>query len=199
MEEDVVVRNGKAYGKVPRSVVHRNGTLHFCVHLLAVAGTRVFLQRRASARARNANKWTSTVSGHINAQDAAQGHELSLNDHVAMKALEHETREELALDLDVHRAKYVGQVPALSKSHSETCNCLAYVFVLEVMDLPPVNTPEVREIRAFELSHISEALDSGLGLPSANGVFGFADNFEPVFRCFANALTITPLRAIARY
>ena len=197
MAEHVIIRTNHGYETALRSAVHRDGRLHFCVHLLAVCNTKLFLQLRSAERQRNANKWTSTVSGHITADDAAVKQELTVDIGSGLAALDHETREELGFPLDVkHRATYVGQVEVLSRSDSEICNSIALVFTINVAELPAIKTTEVREVRGFELSQVSEAISSAIGLPSASGErFGFADNFEPVFRCLLNARSDASIRA----
>jgi len=176
-----------------RATVHRRGLQHYCVHLLCVRRDTVYLQRRAANRHRNANAWTSTVSGHISADDAAETSRAMpkiLIDRAAIHALLHEYAEELGTplpdDIDVQR---VAEVPSVSRGDGEICNCTALVFVAAVRQMAWKPTLEVQEVCAFSIRQIEFALQRGLGLSGTDGVVHpFADNFAPVFNVALAAL-----------
>ena len=188
MPERVVVGASGVFEARDRDSVHAAGTWHYCVHLFAVKDDRVYLQRRAKTRPRNPDRWTSTVSGHITAEDASFKQRLMINQHAALVALDHETREELRTSLDVHRsAKYLGEVNATSEGGGETCNCTTFVFKIEVEDLPFSPTNEVIEVADFPVATITAGL-AGTGLIGSDGnEHRFADNFASVFQRLLNA------------
>jgi len=186
MVERVVTGSGGNFAAVDRAQVHRDGAWHWCVHLLATNGHRVYLQRRAEDRPRNPNRWTSTVSGHITAEDATDQQKLIANQHAALVALTHEVLEELRVKWDVHRdARYLGDVDVTSSGGGETCNCHTMVFLIEVGEFNFEPTGEVAEVVAFNVDDVARALRARRGLPAADGdEHEFADNFAPVFDRF---------------
>lgn len=187
MGERVVIGSDGHFASADREQVHRDGTWHWCVHLLATNGTCVYLQRRALHLARNPDRWESTAAGHITAEDATDQQPITANQHAAQVALMHEVREELRVTWDVHRAHYLGEVSATGIGGGETCNCRTMVFRLEVGDAIFTPTPEVAEVRSFEIEEVAQALREGRGLPAADGrERQFANNFAPVFERFAS-------------
>jgi len=187
MGERVVTGSDSHFAAADREQVHRDGTWHWCVHLLATNGGRVYLQRRATDRTRNPDRWTSTASGHITAEDATDQQVITANQHAALVALMHEVREELRVKWDVHRAHYLGEVNVTSIGGGETCNCRTMVFRLEVPDTKFSPTIEVAEVKAFDLAEIVQALREDRGLPAKDErVREFADNFAPVFDRFVS-------------
>lgn len=181
---------------VDREVAHRTGLLHFCVHLLCTMRESVYLQRRAASRRRNANAWTSTVSGHVTAEDAAGTSFAApaiVLEIAATRALRHEFCEELGAAVpEVWQLNTLGDVPSLSQGNGETCNCRARVFAAAVHSVSWRPTREVQELRAFDISHVRQALESGSGLPGNDGeLHPFADNFAPVFRLFVAKISGT--------
>ncbi|MBV8898429.1 MAG: hypothetical protein JO051_18075 [Acidobacteriaceae bacterium] len=185
MGERVVVGSNGNFAAAEREQVHRDGTWHWCVHLLATSGDHVYLQRRAADRPRNPDSWTSTASGHITAEDASDQQAITANQHAALVALMHEVREELRVKWDVHRAHYLGQVNVTSGGGGETCRCQTMVFRLEAPDSDFSSTVEVAEVKAFAITEIAQALREQRGLPAADGhERPFADNFAPIFELF---------------
>lgn len=185
MGERVVVGSAGRFASAEREQVHRDGTWHWCVHLLATNGNLVYLQRRALDRARNPDCWESTAAGHITAEDATDQQPITINVHAAHVALMHEVREELRVTWDVARADYLGDVSPRSIGGGEICNCHTMVFRLEVGNMSFSPTPEVAEVKAFEITEVAQALHDGRGLPAADGnERQFADNFASVFARF---------------
>jgi len=65
---DVVDASDRVIGSAPRSEIHARGLLHRAVHLwLYDPAGRILLQRRSLTKDREPGKWTSSVSGHVNA------------------------------------------------------------------------------------------------------------------------------------
>ncbi|MCX6936202.1 MAG: NUDIX domain-containing protein [Verrucomicrobia bacterium] len=65
---DLVDRNDRVVGSAPRSEIHASGLLHRAVHLwLFHDDGRLLLQRRSLTKDREPGRWTSSVSGHVNA------------------------------------------------------------------------------------------------------------------------------------
>jgi hypothetical protein len=134
---------------------------------------------------RNPDRWESTAAGHITAEDAADHQPIMVNQHAAQVALMHEVREELGVTWEVHRAHYLGEVSATSIGGGETCNCQSMVFRLEVGDMSFSPTPEVAEVKSFEIEEVAQALRDQRALPAADGnERQFADNFAAVFERF---------------
>jgi isopentenyldiphosphate isomerase len=187
MVERVVIGGDGDFASADREQVHRDGSWHWCVHLLATNGNRVYLQRRALDRARNADRWESTAAGHITAEDATDHQPITANQHAAQVALMHEVREELGVTWDVHRAHYLGEVSATIIGGGETCNCRTMVFRLEIGDTKFTPRPEVAEVKPFEIEEVAQALREQRGLAAADGIERqFADNFAPVFERFTS-------------
>lgn len=185
MGERVVVGRDGHFELADRDQVHRDGSWHWCVHLLATNGNRVYLQRRALGLARNPDRWESTAAGHITAEDATDRQPLTVNQHAGEVALMHEVREELGVTWDIHRVLYLGQVNATGTGGGETCNCRSMVFRLEVGPADFSPTPEVPEVKSFEIHEVAQALREGRGLPAADGSERqFANNFAPIFERF---------------
>lgn len=108
MAERVVIKVNGQFVPADRYEVHRDGTWHWCVHLLATSGGLVYLQRRAAHLARNPDRWESTVAGHITSEDAATDQALTINERAGQVALMHEVLEEVAVEWDLRRAQYLG-------------------------------------------------------------------------------------------
>ena len=65
---DIVDASDQVIGSAPRSEIHARGLLHRAVHLWLYDPTgRILLQRRSLSKDREPGKWTSSVSGHVNA------------------------------------------------------------------------------------------------------------------------------------
>ncbi len=65
---DIVDTSDRVIGSAPRSEIHARGLLHRAVHLwLHDPAGRILLQRRSLSKDREPGKWTSSVSGHVNA------------------------------------------------------------------------------------------------------------------------------------
>ena len=77
---DIVDASDRVIGSAPRSEIHARGLLHRAVHLwLHDPAGRILLQRRSLSKDREPGKWTSSVSGHVNAgeeYDAAMRREI---------------------------------------------------------------------------------------------------------------------------
>jgi isopentenyl-diphosphate delta-isomerase len=77
---DIVDDSDRVTGSAPRSEIHARGLLHRAVHLwLFNPAGRILLQRRSLSKDREPGKWTSSVSGHVNAgedYDAAMYREI---------------------------------------------------------------------------------------------------------------------------
>jgi len=77
---DVVDTSDRVTGSAPRSEIHARGLLHRAVHLwLYNPSGQILLQRRSLTKDREPGKWTSSVSGHVNAgeeYDAAMRREI---------------------------------------------------------------------------------------------------------------------------
>ena len=154
------------------------GEPHWCIHLLGLTGTKVYLQRRSGARARNPGAWTSTVSGHVSGADPLR----KKFDAMLGGALQRETREELGLVLDTRKARRLGEITVASRGGGEVCIGRTAVYSMDVAELPTVVTTEVNELCAFERAEIAAALAAGRGLRGSDGAeHPFADNFKPVF------------------
>ncbi|MBM4455122.1 MAG: NUDIX domain-containing protein [Verrucomicrobia bacterium] len=68
---DIVDASDRVVGSGPRSEIHARGQLHRAVHLwLYDPNGRILLQRRSLSKDREPGKWTSSVSGHVNAGEA---------------------------------------------------------------------------------------------------------------------------------
>jgi isopentenyl-diphosphate delta-isomerase type 1 len=87
---DIVNDNDEVIGRLPRSVVHRDGHRHRAVHVLVFdARGRVFLQKRSMAKDTYPGAWDSSSSGHLDSGE----------DYTA--AAERELREELGLTVSI--------------------------------------------------------------------------------------------------
>ena len=65
---DIVDASDRVTGSAPRSEIHARGLLHRAVHLwLHNNAGQILLQRRSLSKDREPGKWTSSVSGHVNA------------------------------------------------------------------------------------------------------------------------------------
>ena len=85
---DVVNERDEVIGAKPRSEVHRLGLLHRAVHVLVFNSRgEIFLQKRSMTKDREAGKWDSSSSGHV---DSGEDY-----DACAVREL----REELGLKL----------------------------------------------------------------------------------------------------
>lgn len=77
---DIVDTSDRVIGSAPRSEIHARGLLHRAVHLwLYNPAGQILLQRRSLTKDREPGKWTSSVSGHVNAgeeYDAAMRREI---------------------------------------------------------------------------------------------------------------------------
>ena len=77
---DLVDQNDRVIGSAPRSEIHARGLLHRAVHLwLFHPDGRLLLQKRSLHKDREPGRWTSSVSGHVNAgeeYDAAMHREI---------------------------------------------------------------------------------------------------------------------------
>jgi isopentenyldiphosphate isomerase len=63
---DVVNERDEVIGRKPRSEVHRLGLLHRAVHVLVFnLRGEIFLQKRSMTKDREAGKWDSSTSGHV--------------------------------------------------------------------------------------------------------------------------------------
>ena len=78
---DVVNERDEVIGRKPRSEVHRLGLLHRAVHVLVFNSRgEIFLQKRSMTKDREAGKWDSSTSGHVDSgedYDACVVRELS--------------------------------------------------------------------------------------------------------------------------
>ena len=65
---DIVDAQDRVIGSAPRSQVHAQGLFHRAVHLwLFHPDGRLLLQKRSMSKDREPGRWTSSVSGHVNA------------------------------------------------------------------------------------------------------------------------------------
>jgi isopentenyl-diphosphate delta-isomerase type 1 len=65
---DLVDQEDRVIGSALRSQIHAQGLLHRAVHLwLYHPDGRLLLQRRSVHKDREPDRWTSSVSGHVNA------------------------------------------------------------------------------------------------------------------------------------
>ena len=65
---DLVDQEDRVIGSALRSQIHAQGLLHRAVHLwLFHPDGRLLLQRRSLQKDREPGRWTSSVSGHVNA------------------------------------------------------------------------------------------------------------------------------------
>jgi isopentenyldiphosphate isomerase len=187
MGEQVVIGSDGRFASAAREQVHRDGTWHWCVHLLATNGSLIYLQRRAADLARNPDRWESTAAGHINVEDARDQQSISADKHAAQVALMHEVSEELGVTWDIDRAEFLGEVDATGAGGGEICNCYSFVFRLDVGAVNFSPTPEVAEVKAFEIEEVAQALRNERGLPAADGrERRFANNFAPIFGRFTS-------------
>jgi isopentenyldiphosphate isomerase len=63
---DIVNDRDEVIGRLPRSVVHRDGHKHRAVHVLVFdAHGRIFLQKRSMAKDTHPGAWDSSSSGHV--------------------------------------------------------------------------------------------------------------------------------------
>jgi isopentenyldiphosphate isomerase len=63
---DVVNERDEVIDRKPRSEVHRLGLLHRAVHVLVFNSRgEIFLQKRSMKKDREAGKWDSSTSGHV--------------------------------------------------------------------------------------------------------------------------------------
>ena len=63
---DVVNERDEVIDRKPRSEVHRLGLLHRAVHVLVFnSHGEIFLQKRSMIKDREAGKWDSSASGHV--------------------------------------------------------------------------------------------------------------------------------------
>lgn len=187
--------NGKLTAE-DREIVHRSGIIHFCAHLLCTTNDELFLQRRSVTRKRNPDSWTSTVSGHISADDAwhtSNSIQRTTLEEAGRNAIRHEFTEELGIPAPVDfEPEFLGRVRADSRSPTELCNCEALVYATEITAIPNAHTEEVEEVAGFQLAEVAAKLAAGQGLRGGDGkLHPFADNFPSVFRCFLASRSIT--------
>jgi len=168
-----------------REIVHQCGLIHDTVHFLCLdSAGHYFLQRRSHLAGRNPGRWTSTVSGHVEAQDEGSH----------KNALEREIEEELGDQalLSIGNIEYVGHVTCVSQnivrigvhSHSHICNSVAHLYVGKSDKLLWKPTQEIEEVAVFDGDTIESAMRNKTFLK----LYPMADNFPIVYSMYRSKL-----------
>ena len=168
-----------------REIVHLLALRHPAVHLLCEDPTgKIWLQRRSESKGQNRLKWTSTVSGHVEAGDSDE-----------RAAVVREVQEELGrTDLPLGRVTLLTKGIVAStdrfvrngKKVKHTCIADTSIYALNrVSGLNRTRTPEVDEVRAFSVRQIDQAV-AKYGRGKLRG-FLLADNFPRVWKLYREA------------
>lgn len=133
----------------PRSLVHRDGELHPTVHIWMIKrrdmGVFVLLQKRAHEKQINPDCYDVSAAGHV-----TQGEEFR---HTALK----EVREELGLDIDRSKLKFIGLKRACYSKGDINDNELVAVYIcredINIEDLT-LQSSEVSEVCWAEIDEL---------------------------------------------
>lgn len=157
---DIVDEKGQIIGSAPRSLVHGNPRLmHPVVHLHILNHKgELFLQKRASYKQVEPNKWDTAVGGHV-----AKGESIE-------RALLREMKEELG----------IGQIPYLPvlryvwSTHFETE--LVHVFKAQYNGPFAINRKEISDGKFWKMQEIEKNLGKEI----------FTPNFENEYKMLKN-------------
>jgi isopentenyldiphosphate isomerase len=131
---DVLDEVGHVVATLPREEVHAKGLLHRCVHVLVrTPQGELWVQRRALDRRLWPGKWTSSVSGHV---DAGEGEG---------EAARREALEELGLALAPGELRRVAEFRYRDAEENE----VAGLWEATTAALPKPG-PEVMDVRAVD-------------------------------------------------
>ncbi len=169
-EDDQVVRQAS------RAEIHAKGLWHRSAHVLVVNREgQVLLQQRSMKKDLNPGRWTSSASGHVDADDASY-----------QVAARREFEEELGLPAD-DKLRPVGKAPEVSSTANVTCRCWAMIYEWPT-DLPAeafaFDHQEISQVAYFEVEKIRLALDGHAPLLHHGQVAELADSFAPVFEVY---------------
>lgn len=113
---DVVDDNDSVISCAPRWKVHQDGLFHRAIHLwIFNAQNEILLQKRSPTKDRFPNRWTSSVSGHV---DAGENYQTTVY---------RESKEELGIDLN-HSVEEIGYFPASHHTEEEFIKLYKIVY-----------------------------------------------------------------------
>jgi isopentenyldiphosphate isomerase len=172
----VVDEDDQVVGRASREEIHARGLLHRSAHVLVVNGEgQVLLQQRSMTKDLNPGRWTSSASGHVDADDASY-----------QVAARREFEEELGLPLE-GKLRAVGKALEVSSRANVTCRCWAMIYEWPT-DLPAeafaFDRAEISQVAYFEVDKIRQALDGREPLVHNGQVAELADSFAAVFEAY---------------
>jgi isopentenyldiphosphate isomerase/intracellular septation protein A len=153
---DIVLPQGKAIGKAPRSAVHGNpDLLHPVIHVHIVnSAGRLFLQKRSSQKDLYPDRWDTAIGGHVLSGESIE------------RALHREAEEELGISICDFKPlfRYVHK----NDFESE----LVHGFFLQDDGPFYINRKEISEGRFWETSAIEENIGKKVFTPNFEEEFG---------------------------
>lgn len=166
-----------------RELVHRRGLMHPAVHLVLRRGNSLLLQLRSRNLTRNPGRWTSAVSGHVEARDQDDplqtlGRELEEELHAGHLSTLHDLRLVGTVDL-----VSTGQAVMDNRHVQHTCNTRTSVYIAHAPEHWEASfeaNEEVEGLRAFTFDEIREGLTSGVLLDAAGIPHRVAENLPRV-------------------
>jgi len=165
---DILDENGRVLFQAPRTVCHGNpDLLHPVVHLhIFDNSNRLYLQKRASSKLIQPDKWDTAVGGHLSSGETVT------------EALKRECQEELNLDADKLSIKPLARYIWKSSVESE----MVFAFYCHTQAKPVPNPEEIKEGRFWSARQIREKMNADLF--SENFKYEFDSFLQPVFDRF---------------
>lgn len=144
---DVLDEQGRVVATLPREEVHARGLLHRCVHVFVrTPRGALWVQRRSLDRRLWPGRWTSSVSGHV---DAGEGEG---------EAAVREAREELGLALGPGEVRRVAEFRYRDAEEHEVAGLWEATTPQE-----PRPGPEVMDVRAVDRAALGAWLEERPG------------------------------------
>ena len=136
---DVVDEQDRVIGQAPRGMVHRDGLLHRAVHIFAFNSSgELFLQRRALCKDSAPGLWSSSCSGHVDANETYE------------QAAIRELGEEIGLVLDLPELVLRLKVTPCKETENEFVQ-LFYCSSSTPLQLDPIEVMDGRWISKLKL------------------------------------------------
>lgn len=172
----VVDEDDQVVGQASREEIHAKGLWHRSVHVLVINGEgQVLLQQRSMKKDLNPGRWTSSASGHVDADDASY-----------QVAARREFEEELGFPAE-GKLRPVGKALEVSSTANITCRCWAMIYEWAT-DLPAeafaFDREEIGQVAYFEVEKIRQALDGREPLLHNGQVVELAESFAAVFEVY---------------
>jgi len=152
---DILDEQGNYTGKTAlKSVAHKNGLYHQCVHVWFYTDTqKLLLQKRASVKKVFPNLWDVSVAGHVHSGETL------------IEAAIRETKEEIGLGIKSQQLTFIGNRKDVITHPNGILDCeFKYIYICklttDIKELTP-QKDELDDIHLFDFSILKDTTKHG--------------------------------------